>query len=287
MVQKGGPNHEDYAELDSWLEETSDHIKAGNITEVQKSELLSILGDAATIETLQGFVLKRPHGYAGDFEIINKIYIQHTSSQPHLTKWDNYFHTHAATEAVRNRVYYFSNQVADAATNSKADQAQILNVASGPGRDMLHFFQKNPDLSEKVQFDCIEQDKNAINFAKNICSAYLDKITFIQKNALRFTTEKRYSLIWSAGLFDYFDDKVFVFLLSRLKNMLAAEGSVVIGNFCATNPSKAYMNLFQWNLHHRSPNTLRSLAIQAGFSEQHITVQREPSEVNLFLHAKI
>jgi len=287
LVNKGGPTSEDYAELDSWLEETSDHIKSGKITEIQISELLSTLGDAATTKTLQGFVLKKPHGYAGDFEIIDKIYKKYTSQQPHLKKWDDYFHTHAATEAVRNRVHYFSTQIIEATINSKKEKTQILNLASGPGRDMLHFFQTTPDLSEKVHFDCIEQDINAIEFAKTICSAYLDKITFSQKNTLRFTTKKRYDLIWSAGLFDYFDDKIFVFLLSRLKDLLTTEGKIVIGNFYSTNPSKAYMNLFNWSLNHRSPNTLRSLAIQAGFLEKNIKIHKEPTGVNLFLHVRI
>ena len=100
LVKKGGPTLDDYAELNSWLEETSDYIKSGEITEIQISELLSILGDAATVETLQGFVLKKPHSYAGDFEIIDRIYRKHTSEQSHLKTWDTYFHTHAATEAV-------------------------------------------------------------------------------------------------------------------------------------------------------------------------------------------
>ena len=85
----------------------------------------------------------------------------------------------------------------------------------------------------------------------------------------------------------YFENPVFVFLLGRLRGMLKPGGQLVVGNFCATNPSKAYMDLFQWNLHHRSPHTLRSLAVGAGFAAKDVAVHREPSGVNLFLHAMV
>ena len=68
--------------------------------------------------------------------------------------------------------------------------------------------------------------------------------------------------------------------------MVVPGGDIVIGNFSTKNPSKLYMELFEWNLHYRSPNTLRELAIEAGFKEENIEVKREDTGVNLFLHLK-
>ncbi len=145
---------------------------------------------------------------------------------------------------------------------------------------MLQFFEKNPDAS--LHFDCIEQDQNAVNYAQELCKNFLPNITFHVKNALRFQSTTKYDLIWSAGLFDYFDDKVFVHLLKKLGSMLEGGGEIVIGNFSTMNPSKSYMEVFEWHLHHRSPNTLKYLAKSAGFTN--ITIGKEPEGVNLFLH---
>jgi extracellular factor (EF) 3-hydroxypalmitic acid methyl ester biosynthesis protein len=149
---------------------------------------------------------------------------------------------------------------------------------------MLHFFESNPDA--QVHIDCIEQDRNAVNHASALCEAYLDRITFHVKNALRFQSDKKYDLIWSAGLFDYFEDKVFVFMLKKLGTMVAEGGEIVIGNFSTTNPSRPYMELFEWHLHHRSPITLKALAARAGFAADQIRVGREQTGVNLFLHIR-
>lgn len=147
---------------------------------------------------------------------------------------------------------------------------------------MLHFLDSAPNAP--VHFDCVEQDQNAVDYAKRLCADHLDKIDFHLRNALRFQSSRKYNLIWSAGLFDYFGDKVFLAMRRQLRAMAAPGGEIVIGNFSTTNPSKPYMELFQWHLHHRSPQSLAALARSAGLEDSRIRVERESSGVNLFLH---
>ena len=66
--------------------------------------------------------------------------------------------------------------------------------------------------------------------------------------------------------------------------MIADNGEMVIGNFSTKNPNRAYMELFEWHLHHRSPQSLKSLAKTAGYETNELDVRMEESEVNLFLH---
>lgn len=203
LLDKGGPDLEDYTEVDAWLQEIMDGLKSGKLNNQEIQAFLVLLGDAATNKTIQGFVLQKPHGYAGDFEVIDKIYQKHTSEEPLLKKWDLYFHTHSATQAVRNRVDYFAEQIITTfrSRNSESN-IEILNLASGPGRDMLNFFEQYPEIAEKISIDCIEQDVNAIAFARKLCENHSNQVSFIQRNALKYTTTKKYDLIWSAGLFD-------------------------------------------------------------------------------------
>lgn len=164
-------------------------------------------------------------------------------------------------------------------------EIRVLNVASGPGRDMLRFFEGHPALRDRVWFDCVEQDAKAIAHASRVCDQYRDRIDFAHGNALTFATGQRYDLVWSAGLFDYFEDWAFGFMLRRLRALLNPNGELVIGNFSSVNPSRAYMELGEWFLKHRSPVTLEALARRAGFSSDQIAVRSEPTGVNLFLHA--
>lgn len=286
LVNKGGPEKNDYDDLDSWVLEISEQVKDGRLLKNQIVQLQDEFGDAISCETMQGFAYQKPHGYAGDYEIIDRIYQKYISKQSHLTRWDIYWQKLTAADAVRNRVKYFSLLLKEQYKKKQADETlNVLNLASGPGRDLLYFLDHYPDIN--VYIDCVEQDQNAIDHATGLCKNHLNKVNFIKKNAVRFKTEKKYDLVWSAGLFDYFDDKLFVYMLKKLKGMVASEGEIVIGNFSTNNPSKPFMELFEWHLHHRSPETLKKLAATAGFDAKQIRVKKEELGVNLFLHLTI
>lgn len=96
----------------------------------------------------------------------------------------------------------------------------MLNIASGPARDLFEFFEENEQPDLKINFTCIDMDLDAINYGKKLNAPYLDQIKFIHKNIFRFTTDEKFDLIWSAGLFDYFKDKTFVSVLSRMCNAI-------------------------------------------------------------------
>lgn len=286
LIQAGGPNPDDYDDLDAWIEELRIRRQSGEVQDENLAILVKCLEPIFSPQSMQGFAFHKPHGYAGDFEMIDRIYNKYVSADQALAKWDIYWQSHPAARAVRNRVGYFSDQITTrlSAEFTPEFPMKILNLASGPGRDMQTFFDQATIDKRRVSIDCVEQDKNAIRFAKEICSNYTDSIQFIQANALRFTNNLKYDLIWSAGLFDYFDDKIFVFMLKRLKCMLASAGEIIIGNFSTLNPSGSYMELFEWHLHHRSPHTLKSLATAAGFSWSSLSIKKESTGVNLFLH---
>lgn len=284
LVAKGGPDPEDYADLDAWFAEIGDHLRCDGFTQDETKKLIQTFGDAFSVETIQGHVFRKPHGYAGDFEIIDRIYQRYLSSCAHLTKWDQYAQSHPAAEAVRNRASYFIDQIQSHVRRKTPALVHILNLASGPGRDMLNFFSSNP--AANVFIDCVEQDQNAIEHARILCKDHLASVRFHRSNAFRFESETQYDLVWSAGLFDYFDEKAFVFILCKLKSMVAPQGEIIVGNFSPTNPSRHYMQVLDWVLHYRSPQTLRHLANEAGFANDCISISREPLGVNLFLHIR-
>ena len=278
FVERGGPEPGEYVELNDYYSSINSMFKEGKISRAQIRELWAACGEAFSEDTMQGFVYKKPHGYHGDYEIIDRIYMGWISPKKHLENWDKFFHWQAAPKAVRNRKEYFKNIL------SEIDQSQIiepavLNVASGPCRDIYEYKCEHP-LS-KIHFDCLDMDSKAIEYSKQLLNG--SDVTFFCKNAFRFRSEKQYDLIWSAGLFDYLDDEQFVFLLRSLMKMLAINGKMVIGNFSTLNPSRDYMECGEWFLFHRDITELTELAGKAGVDPGSVSIESEATGVNLFL----
>ena len=276
IIKRGGPVNSDY---DFITKVPKDH---SHLTVEEQAKIYKFAGPLLNnLDCMIGFAFQKPHGYAGDFEIIDRIYEQRVSTNEVLSKWDVFYHQLHATRAVRNRKQYFKNLVEK--TQKRNGCALVLNVGSGPCFDLYEYLSEKK--SNKVSFECLDMDKNAIEYGSSICDNYLKNVTFINKNAFRFQPNYQYDLVWSAGMFDYFSDKLFVRLLNRMYGLVKKGGELVIGNFSTNNPSRDVMEVItQWYLHHRNEETLIDLALQAGIDKKNIVVNREETGVNLFLH---
>ena len=147
----------------------------------------------------------------------------------------------------------------------------------------LSFLKKNP--RSLIAFECVDMDEKAIDFATVVCDNNIDSISFKNENVFNVKSTKNYDLIWSAGLFDYFNEKLFISLLRRYFQLLNKGGEMVIASFSKNNPSKGIMEvLCQWQLQHRSGEELIDLSIQAGIPKENIEVKSENMGINLFLH---
>ena len=282
MVHKGGPSTpDDYSALNTAVGSLAQYRKSGLCTDHQMNLILEAFGESLSLQTIQGLGFHKPHGYAGDYEIIDKIYQNYVSPNPALANWDRFVHNQSAFKAVKNRQSYFLEQIWNL-KNSYSQDANVLNLASGPGRDM--FESLSVIGHSNINFDCVEQDLDAIHYAKSLCRDFKSNLNFIHRNVFRFVTKKTYDLIWSGGLFDYFSDGLFKRILQRLLPCLKKFGKLVIGNFSDNNPTQEYMELFDWNLIHRSKAQLRTLAEECGVPSKNISIEQEPEGVNLFLH---
>lgn len=276
IIQAGGPNPEEYLHIDRMLALLSEIPTDDRPAIVER--LRSMLAPTLTLDTMQGFAFLKPHGYAGDFEIIDRIYQEWKSPSPDFEKWDHYFHSQDAPIAVRNRKAYFINTVRALGSEPKS----VLNIASGPGRDLLECLEQT---ATEHCFTCLDIETKALDHSKELCAEYSDRIEFIEGNALKFSSNEQFDLIWSGGLFDYFTDRVFIIALKRLLRLVTCGGELVVGNFSEINPSRTYMELVgDWNLIHRTPKQLIDLAVKAGVKSHLIEVKEENLGVNLFLH---
>ena len=273
---KDGPDEEDYIGFFGMV----DQIKAEDIDNFRKL-IITILNP----NSLFGFSYTKPFGYSGDFFIIEKIYQHYINPDKQYKKWDIFLHSAPAVIAVVNRKTLAIEIFEKLNAKTMGLQQDVMILGSGPVTETFEFFERNPD--SPLVFDMLDMDKRAIAYAKNKNKKYLDRMTFHNRNVIRYTPEKKYDLIWSAGLFDYFKSKHFVFLLKKYYEYLKEDGELIIGNFNTENPSRRAMEILgDWFLYHRSVDELKKFALQAGVEESKIDVFQEPLGVNLFLRVK-
>ena len=86
LSEKGGPDPSDYLMLNTLLHYFSEDKSKSIVSENQLQEIREAFGEALSPETIQGWAYQKPLGYAGDFQIIERIYTHHTSSNPN---WPN------------------------------------------------------------------------------------------------------------------------------------------------------------------------------------------------------
>ncbi|QMW00351.1 class I SAM-dependent methyltransferase [Spirosoma foliorum] len=282
LVHQGGPDVKDYQQVDNLMIRLSSQLQSGLLTDDELTSIRTEFGATLSNQTMQGFMLNKPHGYAGDFEIIERMYTWHISSDRQYTKWDLFLQNHAACRAVRNRKTYFKEIVKAYMQRHNRTEIRLLNLASGPCTELAEFIAENP--SYRIIADCVDLDSKAIAYAKQKFATNSDDVRFIQKNVFRFMPDRQYDMIWSAGLFDYFNDRQFVQLISRFAQYLTPDGELIVGNFADNHPSKPYMDLVAWPLNYRNADRLLQLGQKAVGSLRTFQVGEEPERVNLFLH---
>lgn len=289
VVGKGGPDPDDYADVlrafdalhaeEFVIEEGLAKRRAQNADfEKLVNENWRVFNSTAT---MQGFARLKPHGYAGDYEIIERIYNGQTASQPDLAKWDTFFHLADGVNAVRNRADVLN------AICAEREPGSLLSVGGGPALDLRTVALSRKPPEEIVLLD---NDPNAIKRGTaNLTHAGKTagiRLRFECHNALKFRSDRKFDVIWSSGLFDYLVHKTAVFLVKRLKEAMSSKGVMVIGNFAVENASRAYCEVVgDWLLIHRTPQDLKAIAEAAGFERKKLEVVADPTGVNLFLIA--
>ena len=285
LVCKGGPAPHEYAALAAWFGDVMRRYREGTCTDGHLARLWEAFGDAFTLKTLQGFVARKPHGYRGDYEIIERIYDHWTAKESHLMAWDLFFHQQAAPKAVRNRKAYFIERLNTflALRGAAAGTIRVLDVGCGAARCVRDWIGQSNGRHARVAFDCVDHDPEAVMCAGDLCGPLGGNVHLRNENVFRLQLRGTYDFIWAAGLCDYFSDDAFVALLQKLRRGLGPAGRIILGNFCDRNPTRDYMEFGKWKLIYRTAEQLLSLGAKAGLSRQEMSVESESEGCNLFL----
>lgn len=275
LIDKGGPEPQDYEKFTSIV----DNINPDEVDRFRE-KIASVLNE----NTLIGHGFVKPFGYPGDFTLIDKIYQFSINKNASFKNWDLFFQNQPGANAVRNRKAFFIEYCKKLVTENK--DAKVLILGSGPASDVYEFLSDGP-CGHNISFDLIDFDQAAIDFSMGKNAVFNGQISYNKINALRYNSYKLYDLIWSAGLFDYFKDKHFTFLIRKYYNCLTDNGEMVISNFSTKNPTKRLMEvLSDWYLNLRTESDLYRIAAEAGVDKELVGVEKEPLGINLFLKVR-
>jgi extracellular factor (EF) 3-hydroxypalmitic acid methyl ester biosynthesis protein len=234
----------------------------------------------------------KPKGYAGDYLMMEMIYRDQPEGDGKLgTLTDSWCLSSAAAKAVRGRRELLCNQL-ESLCRQKRDQGnpiRIMNLACGSNRELFDFLARC-DYTEAIEATCIDADPQALTYTDQQVNnfAHHASIRLMNDNVVKWAAggmRHDYGLqdiIYSAGLTDYLDRRLFQALVTRSCEHLKPGGVLIIGNFSTKNRNRVFMDhILHWKLIHRDPADLEELFAATPFGS-HIEILVEEQEVNLF-----
>ena len=230
-------------------------------------------------------VFNQSHGHPGDWELLSKMYAAYdqyyTAWKLDLrpagkwmiaSRWDDYFLSLPAAQAVYNREKYLMEEIGKLIKAHKV--TKVLDIACGNGRLIKKLAVKYPNCI----FTGVDMEETGIRAAED---GRPNNCAFGVMNALKTLPTDQYDLVVSAGLCDYLDDRHFTRLVRRIEQVTNPK-YVILGNM-ATHDAIPVMELCKWSLIYRDHIHLLSLAVNS-FIGSRFRVGREDLGINLFLH---
>ena len=269
----------------------------GAANQLPSSELWRIAGPLLEVGTLQYHARFKPHGYAGDHEMLVRICEQSSCNDLLGGAFDRYFLAQAAPQAVLARTRQTTAALVSHCVARDSAEYQVLSVGSGPAIDVSEALALLPQGHRAdISVTLLDLDPAALESARRRVEPLLPS------GALRCCRENLFRLAQAAdpeailgtpdflvcpGLFDYLDDEAAASLLNVFWERLGESGLLLVGNFAPHNPTRAYMEwIGNWYLTYRTAEQLSRLAVQAAIPRDRFTIGCERLGVNLFLIGK-
>ncbi len=286
----------DSAEVERELGATIAELKARGgpegDAERRRKQVRKRLGRFFLLSPLLKRAYDKPLGYGGDYEVMKLIYRNSPHGEGLVRAVDSFALALPAAQATRNRVPYLIGALRDATRNRS--YLSVANVGCGPAQEVAVLATEHRDLAQKLELLLVDQDVLALNEAERgiaLANAPIDvgfactPIDDLQKESspIRERIGQRL-LVYSAGLFDYFNDHHFATYLKTLYACVAPGGRLIVGNLSVANPDRCLMEyITDWFLYYRSAADLEKFATELLPGPCSVRVDAEPLGLNLFL----
>jgi SAM-dependent methyltransferase len=169
---------------------------------------------------------------------------------------------------------------------------RIMNLACGPNRELFDFLAECP-YSELIEALCVDIDPEALQYTNQFVNIFPHRasVRLMSENVIKWSLGRvshqlgKLDIIYSAGLCDYLDDRLFRALIKQCYNHLNPGGSLLLGNFTAYTDSLFLDKLLKWELIYRDAEDLKELFALTPFGDN-VQIIAERENVNLFALAR-
>lgn len=233
----------------------------------------------------------KPKGYAGDFLMMEHIYANEPKGDGKLGEIvDTFCLERPGSLAIHGRRKLLRDQLARISGEfaAKGKSTRIMNLACGPNRELFDFLKECP-YSELIEALCVDIDPEALQYTNQFVNIFPHRaaIRLMSENVIKWSLGRvthqlgKMDIIYSAGLCDYLDERLFRALVKQCYNHLNPGGTLLLGNFTAYPDSLFLDKLLKWELIYRDEQELKELFAPTPFGDNvHIIAEKE--NVNLF-----
>lgn len=231
----------------------------------------------------------KPSGFAGDFEMLIKLYDQETSARGLGGYLDLCILNLPLACAVRTRLRaareFLLGEMA-----RRDGEVRVLDVACGPCREYLDWPERSGNSHMNIV--AIDNDPRALEWVNAHVVPGLPPQIHLQAtryNALRTRSATattrlfgKFDIIYSVGLFDYLPDEQLIPILAGLHDSLQDEGVMYIAFKDATRYDKTpYQWHLDWFFFQRTEEDCLRLYEAAGFNPAALDVTRDETGIIL------
>lgn len=233
----------------------------------------------------------KPKGYAGDFLMMEHIYANTPKGDGRLGEIvDTFCLQRPGSLAIHGRRKLLKDQLLQKCSENAAQGkvTRIMNLACGPNRELFDFLAEC-DHSELVEALCVDIDSEALQYTNQYVNIFPHRasIRLMSENVIKWSLGRvshhigKMDIIYSAGLCDYLDTKLFQALIAQCYKHLNPGGTLLLGNFTSYSDSLFLDKLLKWELIYRDEEELKALFKPTQFGPN-VHIIKEKENVNLF-----
>jgi SAM-dependent methyltransferase len=218
----------------------------------------------------------KPHGYAGDFRMLEWMYDLESDPCGDPTKpavvnlLDYLYSTVHSVRAVWHRRRWYAKRVNELCATKLTNQpVRILDIACGGSRYLRDSIAVASDLGS-VELTFLDQDPAALAFVDSWLPDHMRGSTRLicgpVRDVRRLVADggsgagRRFDLVISTGLFDYLNDPAAKRLLAEMTGLARPGALVAVCNFAPADASRFVKDwIVDWPLIYRDTSALREL----------------------------
>ncbi|MBI3354520.1 MAG: PilZ domain-containing protein [Nitrospirae bacterium] len=234
----------------------------------------------------------KPHGYRGDYMLMEMLYNNKPFSEGIGIYFDRYLQNNPYSIAVRGRRKKITELLKKSLQEINLPSINVLNLGCGSCPEIKDLFD-NFHSKNNFNFTCIDFDQAALDYSKERLKLLPEniKIKLQKENVINLMKSQKeagilgkHNLVYSFGLADYLPDRVLKYLISTAFSLLYPGGKFII----AHKDKEKYRPLppewlMDWVSEPRSVDGFIKLAEDSGIKDYSFNLDWEESNVIFFL----